>query len=291
MHAASTALKAFIPENRQYIRAFLYTFTLVSGQVFRWTDADRDITVSGNVFSSAGPKLKWDTITNAVGTEVSSMTITVADDGSTTTIGGLTLLQAIAMGVFDGAHVEVDDLTSATFGDASMGTTNRFSGRLATVQQCGRASAQIELRSYLEFFDTQLPRNVYQPGCLHTLYDAGCTLSKAAFTATGAVGAGSTSVTIIAASALGQSDGYYALGILTFTSGLNSGLSYAVRAYTAASTGTLTLERPTLLPAAPGDTFTVSAGCDKTQATCTGRFSNIANFDGQPYVPDATAAV
>ena len=35
----------------------------------------------------------------------------------------------------------------------------------------------------------------------------------------------------------------------------------------------------------PGDAFTVYAGCDHTQGTCQGRFNNLANFRGFPYVP------
>ena len=41
------------------------------------------------------------------------------------------------------------------------------------------------------------------------------------------------------------------------------------------------------LPFAPsaGDAFTVYAGCDHTQATCQGRFNNVAENRGFPYVP------
>ena len=41
------------------------------------------------------------------------------------------------------------------------------------------------------------------------------------------------------------------------------------------------------LPFAPatGDAFTVAFGCDHTQATCQGKFNNLANFRGFPYVP------
>jgi hypothetical protein len=38
---------------------------------------------------------------------------------------------------------------------------------------------------------------------------------------------------------------------------------------------------------ASGATFTVRAGCDKTQGTCTTKFSNLARFRGMPYIPVA----
>jgi uncharacterized phage protein (TIGR02218 family) len=34
-----------------------------------------------------------------------------------------------------------------------------------------------------------------------------------------------------------------------------------------------------------GDSFTVSAGCDKQFDTCISRFSNAINFRGEPHVP------
>jgi uncharacterized phage protein (TIGR02218 family) len=34
-----------------------------------------------------------------------------------------------------------------------------------------------------------------------------------------------------------------------------------------------------------GDTFDVTAGCDKSLATCRGRFNNVPNFRGFPYIP------
>ena len=36
---------------------------------------------------------------------------------------------------------------------------------------------------------------------------------------------------------------------------------------------------------APGDAFTVTAGCDKAFGTCRDRFNNIVNFRGFPHMP------
>ena len=35
----------------------------------------------------------------------------------------------------------------------------------------------------------------------------------------------------------------------------------------------------------PGDTFTVTAGCDKQFATCQAKFDNAVNFRGFPHIP------
>jgi uncharacterized phage protein (TIGR02218 family) len=41
---------------------------------------------------------------------------------------------------------------------------------------------------------------------------------------------------------------------------------------------------------APGDRFTVRAGCDKHFATCRAKFSNPENFRGFPHLPGNDAA-
>jgi uncharacterized phage protein (TIGR02218 family) len=53
----------------------------------------------------------------------------------------------------------------------------------------------------------------------------------------------------------------------------------------------VTLFLPTSFPIAVGDTFSISAGCDKSKDTCQAKFANIANFRGFPFVPGLDAAV
>ena len=38
-------------------------------------------------------------------------------------------------------------------------------------------------------------------------------------------------------------------------------------------------------PIAAGDSFTVTAGCDKRFETCHDRFNNVVNFRGFPHIP------
>lgn len=38
-------------------------------------------------------------------------------------------------------------------------------------------------------------------------------------------------------------------------------------------------------PIAAGDTFAVTAGCDKRLPTCRDRFNNVVNFRGFPHIP------
>lgn len=75
--------------------------------------------------------------------------------------------------------------------------------------------------------------------------------------------------------------GGWAGGRLRWIGGANSGLSDVI----AASAGdVVTLRRAPRFDAV-GALVEVSEGCDKSIATCAGRFGNAANFRGEPYLP------
>jgi len=128
-----------------------------------------------------------------------------------------------------------------------------------------------------------------QPGCRHTLFSPGCTLNSASWAVGGTVAVGSTVSTVLAT--LGQAGGWFSLGRIVFTSGINNGNSRSVKLHTAGAPASLALIAPLPAAPAPGDTFTVYPGCDKQQATCGGKFGNVLNFGGQPYVPQPETAL
>lgn len=75
---------------------------------------------------------------------------------------------------------------------------------------------------------------------------------------------------------------YYQNGVVTWLTGQNSGLKMEVKKY---SIGSLELFQTMPYPIALGDTYTVTAGCDKQLATCRDRFANVVNFRGEPHMP------
>ena len=79
----------------------------------------------------------------------------------------------------------------------------------------------------------------------------------------------------------------YAQGTITFSSGPNTGATANVKN---ADAGALYLSYPLPNPPSAGDAFTVYQGCDHTQATCQNKFNNLSNFRGFPYVPPPTFA-
>ena len=82
------------------------------------------------------------------------------------------------------------------------------------------------------------------------------------------------------------SSGWFTRGLLTFTGGANTGQSIEVKQHVA-STAAVTIElwQAPAEPIAVGDTFAVTAGCDKHLATCRDRFGNVVNFRGFPHMP------
>jgi hypothetical protein len=76
--------------------------------------------------------------------------------------------------------------------------------------------------------------------------------------------------------------GYFAYGTVKFTGGLNTGYSFKVKSF---APGLVNLALPPGFPIAVGDTYTITAGCDKQFGTCRDRWNNVIHFRGEPYIP------
>jgi uncharacterized phage protein (TIGR02218 family) len=222
----------------------------------------------------------------AVGLDVDQQQITVAARSTDTITGGAPFLQALREGAFDGCEiVRYRVFFSDRLGGTAVGAATLFKGRLGTVDEIGRTSAKLTVNSDLVLLNIDMPRNLYQPTCLHTLYDTGCTLNKASFGSNGTVGSGSTASIIYWAGA----NTNFAQGTLTFTGGVLAGVSATVGS--AVNGSALNMINPLEAAPSPGDTFIVYFGCDHTPATCQAKFGNLVNFRGFPYVPPPQTAI
>jgi uncharacterized phage protein (TIGR02218 family) len=237
-------------------------------------------------FVAGGVTFTRSRVTTKVGLEVADLRLTLAIPPGAT-LQGVPWPQAVREGALDGAQFTLERVYMQSWGDTSLGTQIVFKGYTGEVP-ASRSTIDIQVKAGVAVLSNQMPRRLWQPGCLHVLYDGGCTLLKSAFTTGGAVAAGSTLSAI--ATTLTQPDHYFELGQITFTSGALAGVERTVKGYITAS-GVVTVAPP--LPALPGigDTFTIFPGCDKTQQTCTNKFANAAHFAGFPYVPVAEAAL
>lgn len=282
---------------RQFQWCGLYKFVLVNGGTYYYTTADAPVTFDGNTYLTAAQsgalferkgergKVKW-----RIGLEVDTLQFSVIPNGAT--INGQSFNSAIKQGAFDGADVTFSHAFWAQQAFTPLiqpvGVVTMFTGRVAPVT-AGRSIATFTVNSYVDLFNQQLPRNLYQAGCINTLYDGGCTLNQASFAVAGVVTSGSLANFIGAV--LSQATGYFDLGKITFTSGVNNGISRSVKQYIKSTTSTFSLMSPFPNDPAAGDTFNAYPGCDKAQSTCTTKFSNLANFRGFPFIPENTTGV
>lgn len=279
MRTLSSAMQSVLASGVPLVVADLYTITVRSGTVFRWTSAQMPLTISGNTFL-VGPPIDRDQATWKLGLNVDSIGVTIMDDGSVT-LGGQALVAAAWKNQFDMASVQIDRFISDSWTNLAPGSVNIFTGYVGDVQIQGK-QIKLTVESSLALLNATFPRAYILPACSNTLYDGICGVSRANYTYTGTVGANPTA-TSFALSGVIQADGFFAQGKVTFTSGENAGQTRSVKSYVG---GVITLTYPLYAVPAQGDGVTAIAGCDKTRATCTNRFNNLSHFRGFPYVPD-----
>jgi uncharacterized phage protein (TIGR02218 family) len=285
MKTASPALIALLV-SRQFIMADLYTITTIQGGQYFYTSYDYDLVVNGHTFNSGGLIIERSSIRIVIGVEVDTLDVTVkADNSATSYFSGTPFIQVVHNGGLDGARIKLERVFMGTPGDTSAGTVLLFEGRVADVE-CSRTMARLKVNSDLELLNIQMPRNLYQPGCIHNLYDTGCGLTKSSWAVGGAVSSVLNYTGV--ASGLSQPDGYFDNGVLIFNSGTNAQVRRTVKKYAA---GIFTFSTPLKVLPSAGDTFTAYPGCDKTQVTCTSKFSNVIHFRGYPYIPIPETAI
>jgi uncharacterized phage protein (TIGR02218 family) len=167
-----------------------------------------------------------------------------------------------------------------------------FAGSVGEISR-GLNAFTAEMRGLAHALNQERGR-VYQRSCDADLGDSRCTvnLDSPTYKGSGAVD-GVSSNHIFSASGLdGYADGWFAGGKLVWTSGANEGAAIEIKTHV--NTGaevSFELWESMAFDIAAGDTFTVTAGCDKSLDTCISKFNNVANFRGFPFIPGNDAVV
>lgn len=225
---------------------------------------------------------------NASATELSALLgqIGNAEIGGIISDDAITDADLIA-GAFDNARVEV---WMVPWGDTSESEWRLMVGHIGKVGQ-GREGYRAEVLTPGAKLQQTALLQPYAPGCRFELGDARCAVDLDALRISGTVSLVApadidlaSDRRIFADDGRSEADGWFARGMLTWTSGANSGLSSEIKDFVAA-TGQFTLWEPMPNPIEPGDTFDATPGCDKAWATCTGKFANGINFGGFKDVP------
>jgi uncharacterized phage protein (TIGR02218 family) len=252
-----------------------WVVTRRDGVVQGFTDHDEDVVVVG-VTCRAGTGLAASEAAEQLGLAVTGSEISgaLADDE---------LSEAdLAAGRYDAASVDVYLV------DWSEPALHVLMSKcaLGEVRREGIAFTA-ELRSLAHRLAENSGR-LYTATCSADLGDARCTvdLTDAAFHGSSTVSALDGS-SLFRATGLGAfADGWFTAGKLVFTSGANDGLAVEVKTHRVEADGVhIELWQQMPEPVEAGDSFTVTAGCDKRFATCRDRFANAVNFRGFPHVP------
>lgn len=252
--------------------ARLWKITRRDGLVLAFTDHDKAITYDGvdyeptTAFSASAMQSRADgSVDNMNVVAITSDLITEID---------------LRTGKLDGAKVEIYGVNWDNIG---AGVMELKSGRLGEVSIKDN-SFETELRSFAQSLQQPFGET-YTIECRHLLGDGGCKVNTAPFTTTGVV-SGVADRRIFSDRTRTEPEEWFQYGLLTWTSGANEGFSMEVVAFKGDPIRRIVLLEPMPFRIAPGDTYEIVAGCDKTYATCRGKFSNGVNFGGFPDFPD-----
>lgn len=252
-----------------------WRLTRRDGTVFGFTDHDRDLVVDGHVFR-AGSGLEAHEATTELGFAV----------GGGEVAGALTseaITEAdIAAGLYDDAQVEA---LLVNWADASQWVL-RESASVGEIRRQDEAFVA-ELRGPMHRLDEDRGLR-YRATCAADLGDVRCgvDLDDPAYRGDAEVsatdGRGSFSSPGLGAYAAG----WFTAGRLVWLTGANANIAAEVKAHARLDTlATIDLWQVAPRPIAIGDTFRVTAGCDKRFATCRDRFANGIRFRGFPHMP------
>lgn len=245
------------------------------GVTLGFTDHDRDLTFDGTTFEAA-TGFTASEIKDSLGLAVDNLDVESA-------LSSNRLAEAdLVAGRYDDARVEV---WRVNWQDVTQRVLMR-SGSLGEVTRAGSAF-RAEIRGLAHYL--QQPRGrLYQFACDAELGDARCGigLGAPAYTATGTVVSASADRRMIVSGLATYETNHFTRGLLTFTSGANAGHAIEVKRHALAD-AVVTIEVWAAMPQpiVGGDTFSIVAGCDKTFATCAGKFANSINFRGFPHMP------
>jgi uncharacterized phage protein (TIGR02218 family) len=212
---------------------------------------------------------------------------------------GLAVDNLTVLGALSAASLNEADLAASAFDDAAIeiwrvnwaAPEQRVlmrKGNLGEVKR-GKTGFAAEVRGLAHRLNQPQGR-VFAYGCDADLGDARCgkDIASAVFTGAGTVATASDNRRFTANGLETYAAGWFSGGKLTFTTGANAGRAREVKRHGA--TG-IELWQAMSEAIAPGDAFTITAGCDKQFATCKAKFANAVNFRGFPYMPGNDAVL
>lgn len=283
MRTLSAALRTALAQATTTI-ATAWRVIRTDGEVFGFTDHDVDATIDGVTYAAADGLVPSAT-TQTDSLQVGTLDVTVFLDVSTEA--------EIRAGVWDNALVTVFEYNWSSpptvFGTDCLILRH---GNLGVIKRQNNAFTA-EVRGMTQRLSRSTGR-AYSPTCpwRHAVWTGStyvasveCGVSLAGRIHTGTLTAVDTDypTSRFTDGAHLQAVNYYSEGLITFTSGVNSGITREIRAY--AADGTFRLYLPLGTAPSVGDAWSAVQGDDKTHTTCKNTYSNLAHFGGFPSIP------
>ena len=255
--------------------AWCWRLTRADGQVFGFTDHDLPLSFDGTTFE---PESGFTASEIRTGSDLSVDAQDAEGVLTSTTITETDILD----GRWDNAEVEI---WRVNWRDTSQRVLMRR-GAIGQVRR-GRVQFVAEMRSLAHVLGQTIGRT-FQATCDAALGDARCgvDLTDPTYVGSGAVVTvdGDRSFAVSGLSA--YADGWFALGNLTWRGGANLNRKAEVLTHEVGTTDiTITLLEAPVQAIVAGDTFDITAGCDKRFETCRDKFANAINFRGFPHIP------
>lgn len=245
------------------------------GVVLGFTDHDEDVTFDGVTYRAA-----------------SGFTASAIDQSLGLNVDGLEVQGALmdealseddlAAGLFDNARITVFLVDWRNVDERVI----LFAGSIGEVAR-GRTHFAAEIRGLAHALNQPRGR-LFQRACDAVLGDARCgvDIDAGMYQGAGTVTHVSDRRSFRASGLEAFTAEWFTRGKLTWESGANAGSAMEVKVHDLTAYGAvIELWEPMAGKIAIGDTFAVTAGCDKTWKTCRERFGNGVNFRGFPFMP------
>lgn len=252
-----------------------WRLTRRDGQTMGFTDHDRDLAFEGTVFEAAAG-FSASEIKDAVGLSVDNLDVTSA-------LSSDRLAEAdLVAGIYDDARVEIFRVNWQAPDEHVLIRV----GSLGEVRRAG-LSFTAEVRGLAHYLQQPKGR-LFQYTCDADLGDRRCGIdsSSPAYRASGSLLAISGRSNFTVDGLAGHDNDWFTRGLIEFTSGPAAGQRVEIKRHTK-SGGSVELElwQPARGPLSVGQTFLVTAGCDKHLATCRDKFANAVNHRGFAHMP------
>lgn len=252
-----------------------WRLTRRDGMTMGFTDHDRDLAFDGSHFEAAAGFTASE-IKDAVGLSVDNLDVTSA-------LSSDRLAEAdLVAGLYDDARVEIFRVNWQAPDEHVLMRV----GSLGDVRRAG-LSFTAEVRGLAHYLQQPKGR-LFQYTCDADLGDSRCGIdaSNPAYRASGSLLAiwGTSNFTVEGLAS--YDNDWFTRGLIEFTSGPAVGQRVEIKRHTKIDGfDELELWQPARGPLSLGQTFLVTAGCDKHLATCCDKFANAVNHRGFAHMP------